>query len=275
MRTKRAVQDTRSRKGVRILKEIGIRNNRRNVSMYWYLGDYSGLFYIAAIGVMIWSFIVQGRLKSLVKKYSKVPAASGKDANTCVLEMLKANEVYGVTVEHTGGDLTDNYNPKRETINLSDTTYGQTSITAIAIAAHECGHACQAHSGMLMYKIRQLIAPVASVTSKFSVWIAIIGVAIMYAARSYETSNIGYFISTIGIVLYSVVFLFYLVTLPIERNASRRGLKAMRELGWVSDDQLRGAKKVLWAAGDTYAVALASSAVTLLRLLLMRGRRRR
>ena len=97
----------------------------------------------------------------------------------------------------------------------------------------------------------------------------------MYAASNIETSNMGYAISTIGIILYGAVFLFYLVTLPIERNASRRGLKAMEEFGWVSDDQLKAAKKVLWAAGDTYAVALASSAVTLLRLLLIRGRRRR
>ena len=97
----------------------------------------------------------------------------------------------------------------------------------------------------------------------------------MYAASSAEFSNIGYVISTLGIVLYSVVFLFYLVTLPIERNASRRGLAAMKEFGWVSDNQLKAAKKVLWAAGDTYAIALASSALTLLRLLLMRGRRRR
>lgn len=246
--------------------------------MYWFynLGDYGGLFYLFAIALMVWSFIIQGRLNRLVKKYSDVRAASGKDANTCVREMLSANEVYGVTIQHTGGNMTDNYNPKNETINLSDTTYGKDSITAIAVAAHECGHACQAHSGMLMYKIRQIIAPVASVTSKISVWITIAGVFVMYAAsKNYEVSNLGYNISTIGIVLYSVVFLFYLVTLPIERNASKRGLQAMKEFGWVSDDQLRAAKKVLWAAGDTYAVALASAALTLFRLLLMRGSRRR
>ena len=91
----------------------------------------------------------------------------------------------------------------------------------------------------------------------------------------YPIRNFAYFFSFFEFKSYSVVFLFYLVTLPIERDASRRGLKAMREFGWVSDDQLKGAKKVLWAAGDTYAVALASSAVTLLRLLLMRGRRRK
>ncbi len=242
---------------------------------YWLLGDYSGLFYLLAIGIMIWSLIVRGRLNSLVKKYSDVPVASGKDSNTCVNEMLRANDVYGVTIDHIPGDLTDNFNPKRDVISLSDTSYGRNSITAVAVAAHECGHACQAHSGMLLYKIRHAIAPVAGFTSRVSVWITILGVIVMYAASSMEFSNIGYSISTVGIVLYSVVFLFYLVTLPIERNASRRGLKAMKESGWVSDDQLKAAKRVLWAAGDTYAVALASSALTLLRLLLMRGRKRR
>ena len=249
---------------------------RRNIMYGLYsLGDYSFIFYIFAIAIMIWSLIVRGRLNRLVKKYSDVPVASRKDANTCVQEMLAANEVYGVTVQATGGEMTDNYNPKEETINLSETTYGRNSITAVAIAAHECGHACQAHSSMALYKVRQIIAPVASITSKLSVWIAIIGVVIMYAAKSAEMSSMGYYISTIGIVLYSVVFIFYLVTLPIERDASRRGLKAMKEFGWVSDDQYKAAKSVLWAAGDTYAVALASAALTLLRLLLMRGRRRR
>lgn len=245
--------------------------------MYWYynMGDYSFIFYILAFGIMIWSLIVRARLNSLVKKYSNVPVASGKDANTCVHEMLAANEVYGVTVKATGGEMTDNYNPKEETINLSETTYGRNSITAVAVAAHECGHACQAHSSMALYKVRQAIAPVASITSKISVWIAIIGVFIMYASKSLEMNQMGYMISTIGIVLYSVVFIFYLVTLPIERDASRRGLKAMKEFGWVSDDQYKAARSVLWAAGDTYAVALASAALTLLRLLLMRGRRRR
>ena len=243
--------------------------------LFYDLGDYSFIFYILAIAIMIWSLIVRGRLNRLVKKYSDVPVASRKDANTCVQEMLAANEVYGVTVQATGGEMTDNYNPKDETIHLSETTYGKNSITAVAVAAHECGHACQAHSNMITYKIRQLIAPVASITSRFSVWIAIIGVIIMSSAKSYEMSDLGFSISTIGIILYSIVVLFYLVTLPIERNASRRGLKAMKEFGWVSDEQYTAAKKVLWAAGDTYAIALASSALTLFRLLLMRNSRRR
>ena len=197
----------------------------------------SAVYYIFALGIMIWSIIIRARLNRLVRKYSEETVASLKDANTCVKEMLHANEIYNVEVLHTRGDMTDNYNPKQDTINLSDTTYGQNSITAVAVAAHECGHACQAHSGMALYKVRQAIAPVASITSRFSVWVVVIGVVIMYAASSIETSNMGYAISTIGIILYGAVFLFYLVTLPIERNASRRGLKAMEEFGLPASER--------------------------------------
>ena len=244
--------------------------------MYYLTMDgVSVVLYILAIFVMIWSLIIRGRLNRRVEKYSKVIASSGKDANTCVQEMLRANEVYGVTIDYTGGEMTDNYNPKEEKIYLSDTSYQKNSVTAIAVAAHECGHACQAHSNMPAYNIRQAIAPAAGIASKVSVWVCIAGVLLMSITRSAGFTEIGYWMSTIGIALYAVVFLFYLVTLPIERNASRRGLKAMKEFGWVSDEQLKGAKSVLWAAGDTYAIALASSAITLLRLLAMRNRRSR
>ncbi len=231
-------------------------------------------FYVLAIVVVIWSLAVQARLKSLVNKYSKETVASGKTANECARQMLSMHGVTGVTIDYRPGSLTDCFSPKEEKIYLSDTTYDKSSITAVAVAAHECGHACQKADGMAAYQIRQLIAPFAGIASKISVWIAIGGVVLMYAAKS-SMYEVGYYISTFGIALYGMVFLFYLVTLPIERNASRRGLKYMKECGWVSDSQFKAAKKVLWAAGDTYAVALASSAVTLMRLLLMRGGKRR
>jgi len=118
------------------------------------------------------------------------------------------------------------------------------------------------------------LAPAASIASKAGPWIVIIGVLLSaYASRS--NSDIGYAISTIGIVVYFVAFLFYLVMLPVERNASSRAYKDMKQAGWVSSEQLPIAHKMLRAAGDTYAVSLASSALTLLRLLVMRGGRRR
>jgi len=235
----------------------------------------SYLYYFAAIAVMIWSMIVQANLKSKASKGSTIQAASGKTANEVVQEMLSAHEIYGITIEHKAGSLTDCYSPKEHMIYLSDTTYGKSTITAIAVAAHECGHAVQDHENMLLYEIRQLLAPAAGICSNLGPWIAIIGYIIAAYTSQYSDTNIGFTICNLGIVVYFVAFLFYLVMLPVERNASSRAYKDMKAAGWVGNDQLSMAHKVLRAAGDTYAVALASSAVTLLRLLAIRGNSRR
>lgn len=232
------------------------------------------MFYILMIVIFVVSLIIQGRLRSLVNKYSQVPVASGITSNEAVRQMLAENDAYGVVVKHTGGELTDCYNSKEGSIYLSDTTYEKNSIAAVAIAAHEAGHALQDLKGMTAYKIRQLIAPAVNLCSNLGVYVVIAGVAISYFVEK-DVGGIGYYVSTAGIVMYSVAVIFYAVTLWIERDASRRGWKAMQEFGWVSSDQLKVAKKLLWAAGDTYAIALASSALTLLRLLAMRGGRRR
>ncbi len=233
------------------------------------------MFYILMIAIFVGSLIIQSRLKSLVAKYSKIRCASGITSNEAVEQMLHENEVFGIVVKHTGGELTDNYNSKEGTINLSDTTYDNDSIAAVAIAAHEAGHAMQDAKGMGAYKVRQALAPSVNICSRLGVYVTIAGVVISYFLDRNLTSGVGYTISTIGIVMYSVAVIFYAVTLWIERDASKRGWKSMQQFGWVSQDQLKAAKKLLWAAGDTYAIALASSAATLLRLLMMRGGRRR
>ncbi|MBQ1894849.1 MAG: zinc metallopeptidase [Clostridiales bacterium] len=238
--------------------------------MLWYYG--------VAIGIMIWSLVVQSSLKRKAQKGSEVMAASGKTANQVVEEMLRSHGVYGIVIDHKPGSLTDCYSPKEGKIYLSDTTYGRNTVTAIAIAAHECGHAIQDAEGMIIYRIRQMLAPMAGFASNFGVWITIIGVMIMYASTDSNgnvNGGMGYTISTIGLVVYSIAFLFYLFMLPVERNASRRAFKDMKEYRWVSEDQYSQAHSLLRSAGDTYAIALASSALTLLRLLAMRGGSRR
>lgn len=231
------------------------------------------MFYFLMLVIFVVSLIIQGRLKRLVSKYSEITVASGITSNEAVEQMLRENDVSGVVVKHTSGELSDNYNSKEGTINLSDTTYGQNSIAAVAIAAHEAGHALQDAKGMFSYKVRQFIAPAVNLCSRLGVYVVLAGVMISYFVdKNYY--GWGYNIATIGIVMYSVAVLFYAVTLWIERDASKRGWKAMQTFGWVSQDQLKAAKKLLWAAGDTYAIALASSALTLIRLLAMRGRRR-
>ena len=233
------------------------------------------MFYLIMIAIFVASLIVQSRLKSLVAKYSKVRTASGITSNEAVEQMLLENEVGGIVIKHIGGELTDCYNPKEGTINLSDTTYGQDSIAAVAIALHEAGHATQDAKGMAAYKARQALVPAVNICSRAGVYVTIAGIVISYIVDRSFNAGIGYTISTIGLVMYSIAVIFYAVTLWIERDASRRGWKTMQKSGWVSKEQLSGAKKLLWAAGDTYAIALASSAATLVRLMLMRGGRRR
>lgn len=230
------------------------------------------VYLIAAGIVFIWSMIVQANLKSKMNKGSQIRAGSGKTANEVVQEMLSAHEVTGITIEHKPGNLTDCYSPKEGKIYLSDTTYGKDTVAAIAIAAHECGHAVQDHENMALYEFRQLLAPVASIASRVGPYIVIGGVLLSAYAERNNGTGIGYVISTLGIVVYFIAFLFYLVMLPVERNASNRAYNDMKEFGWVSEDQLSFAHSALRAAGDTYAVALASSAVTLIRLLALRGR---
>ena len=137
------------------------------------------------------------------------------------------------------------------------------------VITHECGHACQASDGMPAYKIRQMIAPFAGIASKISVWIAIAGVFVMYlASRATSLSyDLGYWICTLGIALYALVFLFYLVTLPVELDASRRALKILEKDGLLAGSEMAGARSVLSAAAMTYVAAAASAIVTLLRLI--------
>ena len=230
--------------------------------MYWYynLGDYSFIFYILAFGIMIWSLIVRARLNSLVKKYSNVPVASGKDANTCVHEMLAANEVYGVTVKATGGEMTDNYNPKEETINLSETTYGRNSITAVAVAAHECGHAVQHEKEYAPLKMRSALVPVVSAASRWMTWILLIG---MLTVETFPQ------LLLIGIALFATTTLFSFITLPVEIDASRRAVNWLQEAGVTNRETTDMASDALRSAAYTYVVAALSSLATLIYYILI------
>lgn len=236
------------------------------------------MFYILAIGVYIISMIIQARLQSTFKKYSKVRTTARYSADEAAEMILRDAEVTGLTIQPIQGSLTDNYNPKKQTINLSQSVYGSYSIAAIAVAAHECGHAIQDSKNWWFYRIRQFLAPIAGIASRGGVYIAMLGILIMAggsyaeAAGSYE---LGYNIITIGIVAYFVAFLFYLIMVPVEYDASNRALKIIKEMGLVGEDQVKDCKKVLRAAGRTYVVAMASAGVTLLRLFLIRGNRRR
>lgn len=161
----------------------------------------SYFLYIGAwVVVMIWSLGVQANLKSKVTKGSQMRARSGITANQVVEQMLRDHEIYGITIEHKPGNLTDCYSPKEGKIYLSDTTYGNDSIAAIAIAAHECGHAIQDKENMPLYEARQLLAPAAGISSRVGPYIVFAG-ALLSAYVENSGSSVGYYICTFGIVV--------------------------------------------------------------------------
>lgn len=236
------------------------------------------MLYILAIAVYVISLIIQAVLRSTFSKYSKVRTTGRYSADEAAEMILRGAEVTGLTIQPIKGNLTDNYNPRQHTINLSQSVYGSYSIAAIAVAAHECGHAIQDARNWWFYRIRQFLAPVAGIASRGGVYIALLGLIVMAGGSAAEYAGsyeLGYMIFTVGLVAYFIAFLFYLIMVPVEYNASNRALKIIKEMGLVGEDQLGACKKVLRAAGRTYVIAMASAGVTFLRLLSLRGSRRR
>ena len=234
---------------------------------FWDIIYYYG--YFIAIILMVVSLIISANCKRSFSKYAKVMARNGLTGADAAQRILSAYGVHDVTIQHISGDLTDNYNPKDKTLNLS---------AAIGVAAHECGHAIQHNVGFVPNKIRSALVPGANIGSRFGPLLAIVGVILMgYLDYSNNAeagrSGIGYTIFFIGIVAFSLAVLFYLVTLPVELDASRRALKILKNDGLLAGEELAGARSVLSAAAMTYVAAAASAIMTLLRLISMAHRR--
>ena len=234
--------------------------------------------YFIAIIMMVISLIISANCKRSFSKYAKVMARNGLTGADAAQRILSAYGVHDVTIQHISGDLTDNYNPKDKTLNLSDSVYASSSIAAIGVAAHECGHAIQHNVGFVPNKIRSALVPGANIGSRFGPILAIVGVILMgYLDYSNNAeagrSGIGYTIFFIGIAIFSLAVLFYLVTLPVELDASRRALKILKNDGLLAGEELAGARSVLSAAAMTYVAAAASAIMTLLRLISMAHRR--
>ena len=243
---------------------------------FWDIIYYYG--YFIAIILMVVSLIISANCKRSFSKYAKVMARNGLTGADAAQRILSAYGVHDVTIQHISGDLTDNYNPKDKTLNLSDSVYASSSIAAIGVAAHECGHAIQHNVGFVPNKLRSALVPGANIGSRFGPLLAIVGVILMgYLDYSNNAeagrSGIGYTIFFIGIVAFSLAVLFYLVTLPVELDASRRALKILKNDGLLAGEELAGARSVLSAAAMTYVAAAASAIMTLLRLISMAHRR--
>lgn len=215
------------------------------------------------IPVIIFSFICQIKVNSNFKKYSKIRNSRGLTGAEAAYRLLQLNGVTDVRIKKIAGSLTDHYNPKTKEICLSESVFDSSSIAAVGVACHEAGHACQHAVGYFPLKIRNAVIPVTKFGSALGIPLALLGLFF-----SFEPLIIA------GIVLYSAVALFQLITLPVEFNASGRALAVIDANGFLIGEEYSGAKKVLTAAALTYVAALASSLATLLRLILLSGRRR-
>ncbi len=232
--------------------------------MYYSSGlDVDFLMYILMIVMAVICMISSFRVKSVYKKYSKVLAGCGLTGAQAALEILRRNGIDDVIVQYIGGDLTDNFDPRVRAVNLSESTYNSTSVAAISVAAHECGHVMQHQEGYLPLRIRTSILPMASFGSKAGVPIIVLGLFLSFSP-----------LVTVGIWVFSLAVLFQIVTLPVEFDASRRALLTLENTGLLSYEEIGGGRKVLKAAAMTYVASAAAAAVQLMRFVLMNGRRR-
>ncbi len=219
---------------------------------------------IIVIGVV--GMIVQGRLQSVFNKYSKVPFANGMTGREVAEKMLRDNGVYDVQVTATRGHLTDHFNPKTKTVNLSESVYNSNSVAAAAVAAHECGHAVQHATGYGPLRLRSALVPVISFGSQWATWIILAGIALMWMGHQP-------YLAWIGIAMVAGVAVFSIVTLPVEYNASARAVEWLRHSHTLEDRQLVQAREALSWAARTYLVAALSAIATLLYWLSVVNRR--
>lgn len=226
--------------------------------MYW---DSTIIILIPAI---IFSIAAQIMVKSAFSKYSKVRNSRGLTGADAAREILDRNGLTNVRIEHISGSLTDHYDPRANVIRLSDDVYGSATVAAVGVAAHEAGHAVQYAEGYYPIKIRNAIIPVTRFGSSLSTPLVILGLALSWD-----------FLITAGILLFCAVVLFQTITLPVEFNASGRALKTLRSSHFLEDDEMKGARSVLTAAAMTYVAAMLSALLSLVRLLVISGRRRR
>ena len=227
--------------------------------MFYYYYDWT--YILVLIGVVL-RLLASAKVKSTFARYSNVRSYSGMTGRDAAEKILHRNGIYDVQIIHISGNLTDHYNPTNKTLALSDPVYHSTSVAAIGVAAHECGHAIQHNVGYIPIKIRSAIVPVVNLGSKLSWPIIILGVIL----GSFNMLNIG-------ILLFALTLVFQIVTLPVEFNASSRALKILDKSGMLYKDEVRGARKVLTAAAMTYITATVSTLLQLLRLILLFGRR--
>lgn len=219
---------------------------------------------LVLIGALL-SMWASGRVNSTFQRYSKVANTSGITGAEAAKRLLNSQGIYDVTVRSVAGQLTDHYDPRNKTVNLSESVYRSTSVAAIGVAAHECGHAIQDNVGYAPLKMRAAFVPVANFGSKLSWPLILIGLLI---------GGAGSTVVSIGIWMFVLAVLFQLITLPVEFNASGRAVALLDQMGILRGEEVKQTKDVLGAAALTYVAAAAASILQLLRLVILFGGRR-
>ena len=222
-------------------------------------------YMLVIIGVII-CLLASSRMKSTFNKYSRVRNHSGMTGREAAEQVLRGAGIYDVRVEHISGDLTDHYDPRTKVLRLSDATYNSTSVAAVGVAAHECGHAIQHATGYAPLKIRGALVPVANFGSTIAWPLILIG--LLFSSQS------SMLFLTLGIIAFSLAVLFQIVTLPVEFNASSRAIRILGSSGMLYEDEVDATKKVLSAAALTYVAGAASAILQLLRIILLANSRR-
>jgi len=220
-------------------------------------------YIILVLPALVFAMWASGRVNSTFKKYSAIPTRRNLTGADAARRILFANGLYDVRVEHISGSLNDHFDPRTNTIRLSDATFSNTSAAAVGVAAHEAGHAVQYANKYIPLKLRNAIVPVTNLGSKLSMPLILLGIILSAFSEMYA------YIAYAGVACFTLCVLFQLLTLPTEFNASKRAMKALASEGILERSELHGAKKVLSAAAMTYVAALAVAFAQLLRLLMI------
>ena len=229
--------------------------------MFYYWPDY--YYIILVVPALILSVFAQIGVKGTYRRYSNIANSRGLTGAMAAQKVLAYYGIYNVRIEQVSGSLTDHYDPRSNVIRLSSGVYSGSSIAAVGVACHEAGHAAQHAQNYAPIKIRNSILPIANIGSSVGILLAVLGYFLSFS-----------FLVNLGILLFSFVVLFQLVTLPIEFNASSRAVKIINETGLLDSDEQRGAKKMLTAAAMTYVASLLVSIMSLIRLILRFNSRR-
>lgn len=239
------------------------------------------LFFVLIILCAILSASASAKVRSAFQAYGKMPNSSRMTGYDTAVRLLRANGINDIVVGRVRGTLSDHYHPTKRQVNLSEGVYGDASIAAVAVAAHEVGHVLQKKKGYFPYKIRTVLVPITNIGSRLALPLVLVGLILDLFVGFSQNTDVGFYLALAGVALYGLSTVFALVTLPVELNASRRAKEMLLEEGILREEEIPFADKMLDAAAKTYVASLLTSLVYFLRfamwvfMLFGRNNRRR